>query len=395
MGLMKNERIDIAVLGAGASGFAAAIAAARRGCRTVLFEATGRVAQSIKVTGDGRCNIANASTDASAYRNPSFAARAFNACSPEDAIAFLESCGLLLREETAGRLYPQANKSTSVIDALRLSAQRAGVREVCGKRAVRIEQCASGWRVAFADTSAVECASVVVAVGGSLDAHLLPQGLPVLPMTPVLGPLATDSAPLRGLDKVRAKCALTAHGVREDGEITFRSYGISGIAAFNASRLVEPGDSLSIDFLPHMAAQDSLPYLRQRADALQPRTWMELTCGILLPLVAHAVLRAAKLRDDDAVRAESLPRLDAALRAFSLTVRGIGDARLCQVHRGGVDCACMDASTMQATGQPGLHVTGEAVDMDAPCGGYNLHWAWVSGIIAGAHAAETVQGGRP
>lgn len=384
---MTDARKDIAVIGAGAAGFAAAIVAARRGAQVTLYEATGRVAQSIKVTGDGRCNIANTTTAARDYRNSDFVEQAFRACPPHDALVFLESCGLLLREEAQGRLYPQANKSTSVIDALRLAAQRAGVGEACGKRAVNVRRSGSRWTVSFADTSSVEADAVIVSCGGNVPSDLLDPSIAIEPIRPILGPLATDARPLRGLDKVRAKCALTCNGVREDGEVTFRGYGLSGIAAFNASRRVHPGDVLTIDFLPSFAADESLAYLQHRMDGLQPRTWLELTCGMLLPLIARAVLRAAALPDEGAPTRENLLRFDAKLRAFPLTVSGIGDAKLCQVHRGGIAVACVDARSLQVREHSGLYATGEALDVDGPCGGYNLQWAWVSGMIAGAHAA--------
>ena len=75
------------------------------------------------------------------------------------------------------------------------------------------------------------------------------------------------------------------------------------------------------------------------------------------------------------------------LKAFPLVVKGLGDERLCQVHRGGVAVEAVRPETMEVAGQPGLYVCGEALDVDAPCGGYNLHWAWVSGIVAGEAAS--------
>ena len=87
-----------------------------------------------------------------------------------------------------------------------------------------------------------------------------------------------------------------------------------------------------------------------------------------------------------------MPALAAALKAFPLEVRGIGDERQCQVRRGGADVAAFDPRTLEARAVPGLHVVGEALDVDAPCGGYNLHWAWASGILAGRAAAARLMG---
>lgn len=382
MALRKNR---IAVVGGGAAGLAAAVTAARSGARVDVFEAHDRVGNSIKVTGDGRCNIDNAQVTPHDYRNAAFVKRAFQTCPPEDVRVFLESLGLLLRQEAGGRLYPYANKSTSVIDALRLAADKAGVCERCGVAVSAVVPEAAGWGIRRGDGSGSACRydCVVLASGGSARAGLLPKGVSFHAMQPVLGPLSTDTQPLRGLDKVRVKCALRSGAYREEGEVTFRNYGISGIAAFNMSRLVRKGDVLRIDFLPDISAEDSLGYLQKRLVVLDSHTWLDYTCGLLLPLVARAVLRAAGLNPEVRPQADELSAFHHALHSFPLTVRGIGDEKLCQVHRGGVDVASVDPATMRVSGYPGLYAVGEMLDVDGPCGGYNLHWAWASGIIAG------------
>lgn len=390
---MNERKRSIAIIGGGASGLAAAIEAARRGAHVVVYEAAERVGNSIKVSGDGRCNIANAATQPEIYRNTEFVAHAFEKCSPTGALAFLESCGLLLREEAQGRLYPQANKSTSVIDALRLAAERAGVQETCGKRATRIRpEAGGGWRIAFDGAPDAVCDYAVITCGGTLPAGLLPSNVPVLPFTPVLGPLRTDSDPLKGLDRIRVRCALTSGSVREAGEVTFRTYGMSGIVAFDMSRFVQPGATLTLDFVPQWGEGPSIERLLGRLGALAPRTWADFCVGMLLPLVAQAVLRAAGLDSQARPHPDDLPMLETALRAFPLTVRGIGDERLCQVRRGGIAVQSVDPVRMSIKDAPGLFATGEALDVDGPCGGYNLHWAWISGIIAGRAAADMSSG---
>ncbi|MBO4365480.1 MAG: NAD(P)/FAD-dependent oxidoreductase, partial [Eggerthellaceae bacterium] len=188
---------SIAVIGGGAAGLAAAVTAARDGANVTVFEAQDRVGNSIKVTGDGRCNIANVGTCADCYHNAAFVARAFQAYSPMQAIGFLGSMGLLLREEAEGRLYPFTNKATSVIDALRLAAACAGVQETCGAAVSKVlPAMTGGWQVSFTDGSSTRanrsstCANdpfisadspakafdaVVLACGGNVAPALLPK----------------------------------------------------------------------------------------------------------------------------------------------------------------------------------------------------------------------------
>lgn len=426
----RAERADVLVVGAGASGLSCAITAARAGRHVLVLEADAQLGRSIKRTGDGRCNIANAGTGPRVYRNAQFVAQSFAACSPAQALEFLESCGIVMRTEAQGRMYPQANKATSVVDALLASARAAGVEIRPGTRAVSVAVEPAGFTVrarkvrlqaevpgengrilaakkAKRGRDAVpqtieefvaHCRELVICTGGTTAAALLPGDVEQVRFQPVLGPLACDPEPLRGLDKLRAKCALTCNGVREEGEATFRTYGLSGIAAFNLSRIACPGDRLTIDFLPELEAESSVRrkakgsgpsasvtqrFLERRLQTLGPCGWRRFYTGMLLPMVARAILRVAGLHEDGLVRESDLPAFGRALRAFPLTVRGIGDEKLAQVHRGGVCVQGVDPASMQVEGHPGLYVCGEAIDVDAPCGGYNLHWAWVSGILAG------------
>ena len=178
----------------------------------------------------------------------------------------------------------------------------------------------------------------------------------------------------------------------------FRDYGVSGIAVFNLSRFAEPGDLLLIDLLPAVPAAECEGFLHTRRKRLgvagRTVTGDDLLRGMLLPAVAQAVLKEAGLRESAPLTKANVPELARALKAFPLVVRGMGDARQCQVSRGGFAVEAFDACTMEAQGVPGLHVVGEALDVDAPCGGYNLHWAWASGILAGRHAARIAEAGR-
>ena len=117
--------------------------------------------------------------------------------------------------------------------------------------------------------------------------------------------------------------------------------------------------------------------------------------GFLLPRVVDAVLKPIGISPDDPCAPdddEMVSDLGTRLTFFSLEVAGIGDPSLCQVRRGGIDVACVSDRTMAVQGQPGLFAVGEALDVDGPCGGYNLHWAWSSGLLAGQCAARALFG---
>ena len=154
---------------------------------------------------------------------------------------------------------------------------------------------------------------------------------------------------------------------REAGELLFRSYGISGIVSFDLSRNAQPGDRLVLDLLPEVSA----------------RTARELavhggTAGLLDNEVAAQLGKLNGTAEDVVAHA----------KAVELLVTGIADEKRAQVTAGGIDVEALDASTLACPGAPDVFACGEAVDVDGACGGFNLAWAWKSGMVAGASAAR-------
>lgn len=426
----------IAVVGGGAAGLVAAIAAAetaRGSARVVVCEASDRVGRSILATGNGRCNFSNArlakgAVDgsaaacalASAYRNAGFVAQVLaaaerswlplGAAGSEEAnvvLRFFAEHGLVWREEGEGRLYPLANKASSVLDVLRAAAEDAGVSFELGYVVSAVER-SSGSHGPLVLRSAEGCElradRVIMAVGGQVSEGLLGGfDVPFVALQPVLGPLAVVDADKRltkRLDNIRVKATATLlRGGellrREPGEVLFRAYGLSGIAVFDLSREAQPDDVISLDLLPDVAESGTVAFLERRAARVRERTgaaaYADALRGAVLPQVGQAVCERAGIRPDEALDAAGTKRLARALRDLRFTVEGIGDARQCQVKRGGVAVDGIDPSTLELRAAPGVQAVGEAVDVDGACGGYNLHWAWASGLLAGCAAAEAVR----
>lgn len=389
-----------------------------------LFEADDeRVGRSILATGNGRCNISNAHIDPSVYRNADFVAAALVAlqrayasecgktiaqtAAANPVLERFAELGLCVREESEGRLYPQANKATSVLDVLRETANALGVDTQVAKRAVRIDAPSSPghpFNIRFADKTIAHASAVIVAVGGRAAANIqLPKPLACTNTRPVLGPLRVDakSAKLtRQLNNIRVRCAVQLERAGkpiavERGELLFRDYGVSGVAVFNLSRHARPGDTLAIDFLPDIPPQHMEHFLAHRRKRMQsllggPISVGRFLDGLLLPAVANVLLKTANLNPAAQLAKADVPRLAKALKGLPLTVEGIGDERQCQVRRGGYPVCDCNPATCEAHAVPGLFITGEALDVDAPCGGYNLHWAWSTGMLAGNAAAQHI-----
>ena len=150
---------------------------------------------------------------------------------------------------------------------------------------------------------------------------------------------------------------------------------------------------MSLDLLQAGGSDEAVRLLTERRIRLMRRYGESLSCfdllrGLVLPRVAEALLKRAGIGEDAACDEKMAERLASLLADCRLTVAGIGDPEVCQVQRGGFSVGQFDPQTMQANDFPGLYVTGEALDVDGPCGGYNLHWAWGSGLLAGRACAE-------
>jgi len=408
----------LAIIGGGAAGLAAAIAAGERArslgreLGVVVYEADERVGRSILATGNGRCNFSNAHIDVQQYYNAPFAGEVFDALAARfgsDYVhEFFASLGLAWREEADGRQYPLANKASVVVDVLRAAAAEYGVREECESYVAAIDaprEQGKPFTLRMQDGRFERADAVIVACGGRAIAALDICGVTCSPLHPVLGPLrvsAQDILLTRELDNIRVRCAVTlarregaviTRMATETGELMFRKYGVSGICVFNLSRFAEPGDVLRIDFLNVGGAEQGEALLAQRRERLAHRfadgvTYEMVLRGLLLPRVYEAVLKSAEIAPKSPFGPFDAAHLARLLTAFPLEVAGIADPDISQVRRGGFPVGTFDPATLQAFSIPGLFAAGEALDVDGPCGGYNLHWAWSSGILAGYSAAD-------
>ncbi len=396
----------IAVIGGGAAGLAAAIAAAQelRGAAesaVSVYEMDPRVGRRILATGNGRCNFSNADVSAEVYNDPAFVGAAYELLPPSEVWQFFAGLGLTWTEENEVRLLPSAGKASVVLDVLRARAAALGVAEVCDAQVKELVAPATPqapWTLVLADGRFERAEAVVVAAGGQDSLSFLPDAVATAPLRPMLGPLKTDTRLTKALDNIRVKCRVTLvrAGVpeaTEAGELLFRKYGVSGICVFNLSRFAQPGDVLEIDLLPCRSRETLAKDLRQRLAGLlayEPDARArDVFRGMLLNPVAEAVCKAAKVDAALPVSALTEKQSDALVRIlkrFALKVEGVADPAQCQVHRGGVAVSQVTASLEHET-LSGLFFAGEALDVDGPCGGYNLHWAWTSGLIAGKAAA--------
>lgn len=391
-------RPDALILGAGAGGLICALTAARRGRAVVVLEASDLAGRKLRASGGGRCNCTNAGASPAHYlcANPRFTEQALKRFTPGDFLALLAELGLSATQEDHGRLFCDQG-AIALAEALETACRRAGARFRLDTRVTGVIPSDSGFRV-DTDAGPLAAPKVVLALGspawpalGGTDtaARLAGSlGLAHLPARPALTPF-TFSGPLlalfRGLSGIGVTATVSACGHAYTDGLLFTHQGLSGPAALQISSHWRRGEALSIDLAP---AADLRALLRDpaRGKALA-RTVLS---GLLPKRLAEAVLQslppelqaAAQRRCAELSKAQ-MEGLAAAVHAWRLTPSGTAGMARAEAASGGIDTARFSPKTMECRDQPGLFAIGEALDVAGELGGFNLHWAWASGVAAG------------
>ena len=395
---------DVCVVGGGAAGLVAAIVAAEAGATVVVLEHDLECGRTILATGNGRCNFANVRLDPRRYNDPTFVVSVCGAKWLDDVLRFFRESGLRWCLED-DRLYPASRQAASVRNVLLARANKAGVTLAPARTVTRIEQptlAGDQANVRFepqgGTTQSLMASKVILATGGVNALAVDGLGLRSAPTSPVLCPVACEDSPLFALDGRRAhvQAHLTKAGSffpswQERGEVLFRSYGISGIVSFDLSRRAEAGDLVELDLAPDTSKSD----LQQLVDPFA-RGDLSAGCldGVLDPAIAAVLERLARQRWHLAWPERTKPITDSAAlialtKSLPFVVRGQAQTEQAQAMRGGLATGQFDTATLCARDLPWLYACGEALDVDADCGGFNLAWAWKSGLVAGGAAGRS------
>lgn len=418
---MRSEK-TVAVIGAGAAGLAAAIEIMRtpgavgNGVKVILIEKLDRVGKKILSTGNGRCNLSNINASADGYfGGRTLVDAAFKRFSPEETLRFFRSIGLLCSADECGRVYPASNTASSVLDTLRHECERLGVKTVCSSRVESITE-ENGMFSVIIGTERVRARCVILSCGGKSSPKLgsagdgykivEQMGHRVTPLMPSLVQLICTSPYLRSVKGLRftGDAQLVANGKpvhTERGEILFADYGLSGIAAMQLSShyaRLSGGDRRSarvvLDFLPEYSYDGLGELLAERLYKMGYDSFGTFMTGMFHRRIFEMILKSCGLTQQNftgAVRSrEVMDRIKRAVKHFELPIEGVRGFDSSQVTSGGAAADEFDPETLESKLCNGLYVAGELLDVDGPCGGYNLQWAWSSGRLAGRSAAERI-----
>ena len=401
---------DVVIIGGGASGMAAALSALEDPAnRVTLIERQARLGRKLLTTGNGRCNLTNRNVSPAHYHGGErdFCRYALEAFPVEETLAWFAEMGLETVTEPDGRVYPRSNMANSVLDVLRcaLTAQpRFTLR--AGDPAVGVKRKNGGFAVTLESGEVLAAQALILAaggaagskVGGVMDGYRLGKALGHhrTALYPALVQIRTDPAYPRSLKGVKAQAAITLerHGAvlaREEGEILFTEYGVSGPAIFQLSRHAATGGdglTLALDLWPERTEEEIRDWLArrcgmERAEALPCE---QVFVGALHNRLGQMLVKYAgvdRTADCRTATAADIAGLARACKRLALPVEGTCGFDQAQVTAGGLDTGEFRPQTMESRLVPRLYACGEVLDIDGDCGGFNLQWAWSSGRLAG------------
>ena len=388
----KNDEYDVIVLGAGPAGLVAAAGAVRRGARALILDKAAKAGRKLLISGGGKGNVTNLSVTCNDYvgEDPEFAASALKRCTPEMFLARLRKSGIAVEEREEGRIFCRRS-AKDVLDMLTSSLANArcaqkyqthisGIRHSAGRFLLYTDKgnfCARRLVLATGSPAWPQCGAD--ASGLELARSL---GHRIIAPRPVLAPFVLPPAsPLRGLAGISVQatvnCALPDTPSFTE-PLLFTHQGISGPAILQISCYWRPGADLRIDFLPQGDLRALLDGAKGKATPL----------SILNRHLPDRLSRALLPEDLSARRAAELSKAHRQMVADAvhahivqpLRSEGMGRA---EAAAGGVATAEVNPQRLESLLLPGLFFCGEVLDITGRLGGYNLHWAWASGAVAG------------
>lgn len=385
---------DIIVIGAGAAGLMCAIEAGKRGRSVIVLEHAERAGQKIRVSGGGRCNFSNIHIGAENYisGNPNFCKSALARFTPRGFTGMLERYNVQYYEKEKGQLFCRKS-SLDVLRMLEDEAKKAGVA-ICLKCKVMDVRKNDRFQV-ITNQGMMESEALVVATGGlsfsdlgasGIGYHIAKQfGLSVTPLSPGLVPLVfsgNDMKTFGALSGISLPVRICCRDMEFQGEMLFTHQGLSGPAILQVSSYWRKGDVLKIDLLPasdtreiFCAKRGSRTEMRNLLAELFPKRFTRIWCDLYVP--SKPLCRYSD---------KELTEISGQLHHWEIRPQGTQGYKKAEVTLGGVDTDELSSKTMETRKVPGLYFAGEVLDVTGQLGGYNLHWAWASGYVAGQYA---------
>lgn len=411
--MKQNTAKTLCVIGGGASGLACAIEAARCGFAVTILEHTDRIGKKILMTGNGKCNFTNRLMNEEQYYTDEipFLRKVLAQFGTDELLAFFDSLHLCYKEKN-GYFYPVSNQAASVLDVLRFELLKRDVQIVTSTVVTDIlekgdytEVYTKNQTYVF-DVVVLACGGKAYAVTGSDGSgyQLCKKlGLKQNPPSEALVALKSSETYFKAVAGVRtdAEVSVWVDGQcmgTEMGELQITDYGISGIPVFQLSRIVSvtllhnanASVYAQVDLFPALSKQALLQHMQERIRENAMLQIQDALSGFLNKklntlMLKHAHVSPAMQAGD--IKVQSIHQMVQFCKKWHIPITGTNDFSKCQVCAGGVWLSELTQG-FACKKHPNVYVIGELTDVDGKCGGYNLHYAFASGILAARDAAR-------
>ncbi len=398
-----------AVIGGGASGLMAAVAAARSGAEVAIYEKLNRVGKKILATGNGRCNYTNMYMSIDRYhgKNVKLAENALNFFDLDKTLDFFEGLGINPYVGELGKVYPSSLQASSVLDVLRYEVKRLRVEEITDFEVMELRKNKDKFSIIGRD-AAYEADRVILATGGKASPQLGSDGKgyelakafghKIIEPFPALVQLKLNGKYFKRIAGIRfdgtVKGFTDKKLIREDeGEILFTDYGISGPPVLQISRKVieelNKGRKvfLCVDMFPESSKVELYDLLSRRFNKIGYKSIEDGLVGFINKKLIPVVLMEAGFenlqKNCGRLNKKEIFKIIDILKEWKFEVTGHNTWQQAQSTAGGVDMSEVNPKTLESAKVKGLYLSGEILDVDGDCGGFNLQWAWSSGYTAG------------
>jgi len=396
-----NNKKNIAIIGAGASGMMSAIICARNGATVTIFEKNEKAGKKIYASGNGRCNVTNIDVKPDYFHSnyPEVIKNILKQFTQSQTIDFFKSLGVILVENEDGRMYPLSKQASIIVEQMLDAMQTLGVEIILGSEVTKISK-QNGKFSLFFDNKKSIYEKVIISAGGVVAEHLggTDSGYVLAKM---LGHSIVKTIPSLVQVDCKHPCFRELKGVRVDAEVNllinnkivnrqkedllFADYGLSGPTILKSSRSAAIGledkkkVEVSIRFLPNFS-KDELINMLEGLIEISPKKDMQLhLSSIVHKKIARCILKETR----------GIEGIVNRLQNWKFSVNALHGYKSAETTIGGVSLEKIDLQSLESTIHRGLYFTGEVLDVDGDLGGYNLQWAWSSGYVAALSASES------
>ena len=408
---MKTNHYDLIIIGSGAAGIMASITAASEGKKVLLLEKLSNIATKLKATGGGKCNLTNTLSNEEFIsrfgRGGRFMRDALSLFDNKQLTSFMNQIGVATHAPDGFRIFPTSHSSSTIISGLQKEMDRVGVEVITNQRVERLLLVGSNIDGVKTQDNLYKAKNVIVATGGlgypvlgaEGDGYTLAEelGHKITELSPAMMPLKTKEIWTKcradTISKVELRVSLPKYKkLRAKGDLIFTKNGIRGPVVLDFAREITPLLSkygevpIVANLTKGMNEDDILQYFKQ-ARVKNPHATIEEN---LLPLLASSVIH--KLCQTVCVdpsmtfhKVEGKKRnlLIKILASTPFTITGHDGFKMAMITRGGISLKKINPKTMQSKIIKGLYFCGEVMDIDGPCGGFNLQWSFASGYLSG------------